>query len=97
MAEFIDGIERQIPSSASARTRLALNALRARLKASRIAGGRKRFEQDLEDFIQNNVAVRGAAERYLCSIMIPAVEAANVALKKADKFLRRARAHMRLV
>ena len=82
MEGLIDGIERRLPSSASARTRLALNAFRARLKARRIAGGQKRFEQELEDFIQNNVAVRGAAERHLCSIMIPAVEAAHVALKK---------------
>jgi hypothetical protein len=97
MEDFLDGVERQLRSSAPARTRLALNAFRVRLKAARIAGGRKRFEQELEGFIDKNLAVRGAAERYLSTIMVPAVEAANVALRRADKILRRARAPIKLV
>ena len=82
MEELLDGIERELRSSAPARTRLALNAFRVRLRAARIAGGQKRFEQELERFIDADFAVRGAAERYISTIMAPAIEAANVALKK---------------
>jgi hypothetical protein len=97
MEDFLDGVESHLRSSTPARTRLALNAFRVRLKAARIAGGRKRFEQELESFIDKNLAVRGAAEQYLSSIMVPAIEAANVALKRADRILTRARARMKLV
>jgi hypothetical protein len=96
MEDFLDGIERQLPSSAPARTTLALNAFRLRLKAPRVAGGRKRFEQELEAFIDKNLAVRGAAERHLSTTMVRSVEAADVALRRADKILARARARMKL-
>jgi hypothetical protein len=96
MEDLLDGIERELRPSAPARTRLGLNAFRVRLKAGRIAGGQKRFEQELEGFIDKHFAVRGAAERYISARLIPAVDAANVALKKAATILARARARTRL-
>jgi hypothetical protein len=98
MEDLLDGVERELRSfSVPSRTRLGLSAFRTRLRAGRVVGGRKRFEQELEAFIESNSLVRAAAVLYLQSIMVPAVEAANAALKKAEKALARIKAGIRLV
>ena len=91
MENFLDGIGRELRSSAPSKTRLALTAFQARLKADRIAGGQKRFEQELEAFINKHSALRGAAKRHLRSSMVPAVDAAIAALNKATKVLKELR------
>jgi hypothetical protein len=97
MDEFIAGIERELGSSTSARTRFALNAFRARLRGGKIAGGRKLFEQELERFIGDSSSVRAAAERHLNIVTTGAIEQANTALKRAEKLLARSKARLRTV
>jgi len=95
MEGLISGIERELRSRISARTRLALNAFRVRLKGCRIAARRKRFEQDLESFIGGDSAVRAAAKRHLGAAAIMAIERATTALKRAEKVLAQSKARVR--
>jgi hypothetical protein len=97
MEEFISGIERELRSSTPSRIKMALSAFRVRLRARRLAGGRKHFEEQLESFIAENGAVRNAAERYLGAATVIAIEQARAVLARADKVIARSRARIKPV
>ena len=87
MEDFIDGIERELRSSAPRKTRVVLNTFRTRLADARTMKSRKRFEQELESFLQSESALRAAATKYLRRKMRPIVAAAVETLKRAEPFL----------
>jgi hypothetical protein len=65
MSNLIEGAARELRPSAPPKTRAALNAFRVHLRARRIAGGRKNFEQELEALLQGDRLLRAATERHL--------------------------------
>jgi hypothetical protein len=65
MQRLIDGAESELRSLARAKTRAGLSKFRVRLRARRIAGGQKKFETELEAFLQGDPLLRAATQRYL--------------------------------
>jgi len=95
MAYFLDGVERELGSPVSVKTKMALDAFRRQLSEGRIIRRHKRFEQELEIFLQSEPFLRGAAERYLTKKIGPAIEAAIAALEQARSFLAKVRTKRR--
>jgi hypothetical protein len=89
MKELLDGVQRELGSRISRKAKDALDAFRKRLDETPGSRRRKRFEQELEAFLQSKRALRAATERYLCKRISPAIEAALAALKRASPFSRR--------
>ena len=91
MAGLIDGVQRELGSTIPTKTKVALHTFRKRLGENQGARKRKRFEQELEAFLQSNRALRAAASRYLRKKMPPVIKAAISALKRARRLLAKAR------
>ncbi len=65
MEEVIVGVQRELGSTIPTKTKVALHTFRKRLDENLGARRRKRFEQELEAFLQSKRALRAAAKRYL--------------------------------
>lgn len=87
MKGLLDGVQRELGSTVSIKTKAALDAFRKRLDETPVSRRRKPFEQELEAFLQSERALRDATERYLCKRISPAIEAAVAAMKRAQPFL----------
>ena len=91
MMELLDGVQRELGSAVPNKTKAALDTFRGRLEETSTARRRKRFEGELEAFLQSKPALRGASERYLGERIPPAIEAAVAAMMRALTFLRTTR------
>jgi len=80
--DLIHGVEQELGAPIP-----TLESFRARLNEKDVARKRKQFERDLEAFLQSKPFLRAATERYLRKKAQPALEAANIALEKAEKIL----------
>lgn len=89
MDDLIDGVEQELRYPARIRIKGSLNVFRTRLKEVRTARSRTHFEQDLEAFLKSKPFLRGAAERYVCKRMIPALDAATQAINQVIPILAR--------
>ena len=87
MTGLLDGVERELPSTAPMKTRAALEAFRSRLKEKRITRSRKAFEIEVEAFLQSRYILRAAAQRYVNRILPPAIRRATAVLKKAARLV----------
>ena len=87
MPDFIDGVERELRLPAPRKTKVILEAFRTRLAKAGTIKSRKRFERELESFLQSDSALRAAATRYLRKKIPPIVAAAVETLKRAEPFL----------
>lgn len=82
MQDLLDGIEKELGSPVS-----TFQLFRERLNEHRIAPKRKQFERDLEAFLESKPFLRAATRRYLRKKAEPALETANVLLRKAEDLL----------
>ena len=89
--DIIDGVEQEVHRTARIDIKSSLNAFRTRLKEVRTIQKRRHFEQDLEAFLESKRFLRGAAERYVCKKMTPALEAATAAINRANTILAKAK------
>ncbi len=87
MDDLLDGVEREVRFSARAKIKSSLNEFRTRLKEILTIQQRRHFEKELEAFLQSKPFLRGAAERYVCKKLIPALESATEAMTKANRIL----------
>src|ERR1700730_17189256 len=87
MLDLLDGVQRELGSMVQTETKATLDAFREHLDESSALRKRKRFEQELEAFLQSSPALRGASERYVCEKIPPAIDAAVAALMRALPFL----------
>jgi transketolase len=87
MEELIDGVRRELRSTIPTKTRTVLHTFRKRLKERLGGRRRKRFEQELETFLQSKPALRAASKRYLRKKMPPLIKAAIATLKRARRLL----------
>jgi len=83
MEELLDGVQQELGSTVPIKTKVALDTFRKRLDETLVARRRKRFEQELEAFLQSKRALRAAAKRYLRKKIPPAIEAAVAVMKQA--------------
>jgi len=83
MEELLDGVQQELGSTVPIKTKVALDTFRKRLHGTTVARRRKRFEQELEAFLQSKRALQAAAERYLCKKIPPVIEAAVAVMKRA--------------
>jgi len=88
MMELLDGVQRELGSGVPNKTKATLDAFRGRLDETSAARKRKRFERELEAFLQSKPALRAASERYVCEKIPPAIEAAVAAMMRALPLLR---------
>jgi hypothetical protein len=95
MEDLLEGAERELRSSVPTKTRAALNAFRVRLRARRVAGGRKNFEEELEAFLQGDCLLRAATERHLGKQVKLASERVVAVLKKIEEVLAKVRTKRR--
>jgi hypothetical protein len=91
MQRLIDGAESELRSSARAKTRAGLREFRVRLRARRIAVGQKKFETELEAFLQGDRLLRAATQRYLDKQVKLAREQMVAVLKSVDAAVARFR------
>jgi hypothetical protein len=82
MEALIAGVNRELPASAPAKTRVGLEAFRVRLTRRRLARGRKKFEQELEAFLQSDPMLRAAAERYIADLIKQVTKRVRVVVRK---------------
>ena|SRR6266478_3310555 len=87
MDELIDGVQRELGSPTSTKTRVALHTFRKRLDENLGGRRRKRFEQELESFLQSKRALRAASKRYLRKKMRRVTKAMTATLKRARRLL----------
>jgi hypothetical protein len=87
MGDFLDGLERELPVAVSAKTRVMLKTFKSRLNKDSVKRRQKRFEQELETFLQSKSYLRAASRRHILKIMPPILDAAVAAVKKAAPFL----------
>jgi hypothetical protein len=87
MKELIDGVQGELGPTIPTKTRVVLHTFRTRLDEKLGGRRRKRFEQELEAFLQSKRALRAASKRYLRNKMSPAIKAAIAALKRARRLL----------
>ena len=87
MDELIDGVQGELGSTIPTKTKVALHTFRKRLDENLGGRRRKRFEQELEAFLQSKRALRAASKRYLRKKMSPAIKAAIATLKRARRLL----------
>jgi hypothetical protein len=86
-AEFLDGIERELGSTAPAESVAALNVFRMRLGDDRTLRRRKQFDRDLEVFLESKPYLKVAARRHLRKKIGPAVKSAMILLERANVVL----------
>jgi hypothetical protein len=89
MEGLIAGTDRELRPSAPAKTRVGLKAFRVRLSRRRLPGGRKRFEEELEAFLQSDPVLRAATKRYLGRKTKRAAERLVVVLKKVEAVVKK--------
>ena len=87
MKELIDGVQAELPPRA--KTRAVLQTFRKRLEKNLGRRRQKRFEQELEAFLQSKPALRAASKRYLRKKLRPLIKAAIASLKRAQRLLAR--------
>lgn len=87
MEELIDGVQAEMGSAIPPKTRAAMHSLRERLEENSDGRGRKRFEQELEAFLQSKRALRAASKRYLRKRMRLVTKATIATLKRARRLL----------
>jgi hypothetical protein len=87
MEGLIKGAESEFRSSTPAKTRMALNEFRLRLRARRVAGGQKKFEKELEAFLQRDPLLRAATERHLVKQIKLTCDRMVTVLKKVEPAL----------
>ena len=87
MEELIVGVQRELGSTIPPKTNVALHTFRKRLDENLGARRRKRFELELEAFLQSKRALRAAAKRYLRKKIPPTIKAAIAALNRARRLL----------
>ena len=98
MEDFLDGVERKLRPSAPLKAKVTLNAFRKRLSEGHVARRRKRFEKELEAFLQSEPYLRAATKRYLKEKTIAAVGKAMKLLKRAAAVLAKHQGkHVRIV
>jgi hypothetical protein len=85
MERLLAGVERELRSTASTNTGVALRQFRARLDEVRVVRERKQFERELKDFLQSKPHLRRAATGYIREMLPPIVKAAIAALKHAQQ------------
>jgi hypothetical protein len=83
MDDLLHGASRELSSSATRGARAALNELRARLKPIRTTRKLRRFEREVETFLQSKAFLRAATQRYLDKRARRLVKAAHATLKRA--------------
>jgi hypothetical protein len=83
MDDLLDGALEELSPSAPRGARAALNELRARLKPIRTTRKLRRFEREVETFLQSKPFLRAATQRYLDKKALRLLKAANAALKRA--------------
>jgi hypothetical protein len=94
--EFVDDIERELGATAPADSLAALNAFRKRLDEDLDSRRRKRFDRDLDAFIESKPYLKVAVTRHLRRQIRPAVKAAMVALEEAKVVLAKYRKKKRV-
>jgi IS5 family transposase len=87
MEEIIDGVQGELGSTIPAKTRGALDTFRKRLEQNLGGRRRKRFEQELEAFLQSKRGLRAATKRYLRKRMRTVIKATIATLKRARRQL----------
>jgi len=87
MEELVDGVQKELGPTVPVKTKVGLEAFRKRLRKPLIARRRKRFEQELEAFLQSERALRTAAQRYIRKKMPPIIKAAVAVMKQARALL----------
>jgi len=87
MKELIDGVQGELGPTIPTKTSVVLHTFRKRLDEKLGGRKRKRFEQELEAFLQSKRSLRAASKRYLRKKMSPAIRAAIAALKRAQRLL----------
>src|SRR5712691_11386559 len=87
MEELIEGVQRELGSTIPTKTRTVLHTLRKRLKENLGGRRRKRFEQELEAFLQSKPVLRAASKRYLRKKMRQVMKALTATLKRVRRLL----------
>lgn len=82
MQDLLGGIEKELGSPVA-----IFQSFRGRLNEDGIARKRKQFERDLEAFLESKPFLRAATRRYLRKKAEPALETANVLLRRAEALL----------
>ena len=85
--EILNGVERQLRPSAPKRARALLAEFRVRLSALRCSSDRRRYEVELEKFLESAPYLREAAWRYLTPKVVDALKTATEAAKLASSAL----------
>jgi hypothetical protein len=88
---LLDGVLRELGPGISDETRCEIISLRRRLDEPFPARTRKRFERELEEFLDSKLVLKAATKRYLGKKTISVVEAAEAALKQAEAVLQQYR------
>lgn len=87
MEELIDGVQGELGFTIPTKTRAALHTFRKHLEENLGGRRRKRFEQELEAFLQSKRALRAASKRYLRKKMRRTIKAVTATLKRARRLL----------
>lgn len=87
MEELINGVQQELGSPTPTKTRVALHTFRERLDENLGGRKRKRFEQELEAFLQSKRALRAASKRYLRKKIRRVIKATTATLKRAQRLL----------
>jgi|SRR5579862_2543751 len=83
MDDLLEGALGELSPSAPRGARAALNELRARLKPIRTTRQLRRFEREVEAFLQGKPFLRAATQRYLGKETLRLAKAAHATLKRA--------------
>lgn len=87
LEDLLDGVAREIRTTARTETKIALRRFRARLDKITVAREREQFERELGNFLQSEPCLRDAGTRYIRKKLPPIVEAAVATLKRAQRVL----------
>jgi hypothetical protein len=87
IAQALDGVEGGLCRSAPNKTRLALTEFRRRLDSVASTRERKRFERDLDAFVESKPHLRAAFGRYVSKRLIAFCEELARASKKVQRIL----------
>ena len=92
MSDLFDGLERELPDLERAAIVPTLSQLRSRVMRC-TPQRRKKFEAELEAFLQSSITLQVAAQKYISRILLPTVEAAEAVLKESRALLKRFKHH----
>jgi len=85
--DMLIGVEAELDSTAPPSARVALHEFHRRLNKATTSQLRESFEKDLDAFIDSEEFLKAAGGRYVVKIMVPALDAAFKAKKKARALL----------